>query len=111
MGHAMNPAEVTFYSDGLKIAGYLYSPDDWKPGDAPRPVTTAVVRGDVEQAALEAARIAEQLYEIRYNAGAVALRTYLDAQEQRRAAERAELTSRLALLLAQASLFQVLGGA
>ena len=37
MGHAMNPAEVTFYSDGLKIAGYLYSPDDWKPGDAPRP--------------------------------------------------------------------------
>ena len=33
----MNPTEVTFYSDGLKIAGYLYAPADWKAGDAPRP--------------------------------------------------------------------------
>lgn len=34
MSHAVSPAEVTFYSDGLKIAGYLYSPDGWKPGGA-----------------------------------------------------------------------------
>ena len=33
----MNPSEVFFYSDGARIAGYLFTPDDWKPGDAPRP--------------------------------------------------------------------------
>lgn len=33
----MNPTEVTFYSDSLKIAGYLYTPADWKPGDPVRP--------------------------------------------------------------------------
>ena len=33
----MNPSEVTFYSDGDKIAGYLFTPDDWKAGDPPRP--------------------------------------------------------------------------
>ena len=51
MSHAMSPAEVTFYSDGLKIAGYLYSPDDWKPGDAPRRVREGtpkmVFHGDI----------------------------------------------------------------
>jgi dipeptidyl aminopeptidase/acylaminoacyl peptidase len=33
----MNPAEVSFYSDGDKIAGYLFTPEDWKAGDPPRP--------------------------------------------------------------------------
>lgn len=33
----MNPTEVTFYSDDRKIAGYVFTPDDWKPGDPPRP--------------------------------------------------------------------------
>ncbi len=33
----MNPSEVTFHSDSLKIAGYLYTPADWKTGDASRP--------------------------------------------------------------------------
>lgn len=27
----------TFYSDGLRIAGYLCTPDDWRAGDPPRP--------------------------------------------------------------------------
>lgn len=26
-----------FYSDGLRIAGYLHAPDEWRPGEAPRP--------------------------------------------------------------------------
>lgn len=29
--------EVEYYSDGRKIAGFLYRPKDWKPGDAARP--------------------------------------------------------------------------
>ncbi|MCC7107053.1 MAG: alpha/beta fold hydrolase, partial [Chloroflexi bacterium] len=29
--------DISFYSDGLKIAGYLYTPDDWHEGDPPRP--------------------------------------------------------------------------
>jgi dipeptidyl aminopeptidase/acylaminoacyl peptidase len=29
--------EVTFYSNGLRIAAYLYRPKDWHPGDPPRP--------------------------------------------------------------------------
>lgn len=33
----MNPSEVTFYSDSNKIAGYLFTPADWKAGDPPRP--------------------------------------------------------------------------
>jgi pimeloyl-ACP methyl ester carboxylesterase len=33
----MKPSDVWFYSEGLRIAGYLFSPDDWQPGDPPRP--------------------------------------------------------------------------
>lgn len=33
----MGMTEVTFHSDGDRIAGYLYAPDDWKPGDTARP--------------------------------------------------------------------------
>ena len=33
----MNPANVFFYSDGARIAGYLFTPENWKPDDAPRP--------------------------------------------------------------------------
>ena len=29
--------EVSFHSNGLKIAAWLYRPKDWKPGDPPRP--------------------------------------------------------------------------
>ena len=29
--------DITYYSDGLKIAAHLYTPEDWQPGDPPRP--------------------------------------------------------------------------
>ena len=29
--------DIAYYSDGLEIAAHLYRPDDWKPGDPPRP--------------------------------------------------------------------------
>lgn len=34
--------EVTYYSDGLKIAAHLYAPKDWQPGDPPRPATVTL---------------------------------------------------------------------
>src|SRR5262249_9309728 len=46
--------------------------------------------------ALEAAKTVEHLYEVRYQAGAVALRFWLDAQESRRQAEVAVVNNRLA---------------
>lgn len=33
----MATSDVFFFSDGLRIAGYLCSPDDWRPNDPPRP--------------------------------------------------------------------------
>ena len=33
----MNPTEVSFYSDSHRITGYLFTPEDWKTGDPPRP--------------------------------------------------------------------------
>ena len=59
---------------------------------------------------LDAARTAERLYEVRYRAGAVALRSWLDAQERRRAAETAAAEVQLARLNAQVTVFQALGG-
>lgn len=60
--------------------------------------------------ALADAREAERLYEIRYRAGAVALRVWLEAQEQRRTAEIALADNRLQRLLNQVTLYQALGG-
>jgi pimeloyl-ACP methyl ester carboxylesterase len=37
MAHEKVWDEVEYYSDGRKIAGFLYRPKDWKPGDAARP--------------------------------------------------------------------------
>ncbi len=34
--------EITFYSDGLKIAAYLYAPRDWRPGEPPRPAVVSL---------------------------------------------------------------------
>ncbi len=59
---------------------------------------------------LEAARTAERLYEIRYRAGAVALKSWLDAQEKRRSAEIAVAENRLNQLTNHATLYQALGG-
>ncbi|MFQ1063728.1 efflux transporter outer membrane subunit [Bordetella trematum] len=62
------------------------------------------------QQALAAARQAEQLYETRYRAGAVALRVWLDAQERRRQAEVALDENQLARLRNQVQVYQALGG-
>ena len=37
MAHEKVWDEVEYYSDGRKIAGFLYRPKDWTPGDPPRP--------------------------------------------------------------------------
>jgi len=68
-----------------------------------------------EQAALQtqnltAAREAERLYEIRYRAGAVALRMWLDAQESHRTAELLWAQARLSQLQNFVTLYQALGG-
>ncbi|MDB5894687.1 MAG: transporter [Rhodoferax sp.] len=60
--------------------------------------------------ALEAARQAERLYEIRYRAGSVALKPWLDAQEKRRSAEIAVAENRLNRLDNHAVLVLALGG-
>ena len=67
-------------------------------------------QGERLDAGLRAAREAERLYGVRYRAGAVPLRTYLDAQEQMRAAERAALENRRDQLEAQVTLYEALGG-
>ena len=61
--------------------------------------------------ALAEARRAEQLYEARYRAGAVPLKSWLDAQEKRRSAEIALAENRLNRLSNHATLYQALGGA
>ncbi|MEK6669652.1 MAG: efflux transporter outer membrane subunit [Pseudomonadota bacterium] len=62
------------------------------------------------QDAVAAARNTERLAEIRYRAGAVPLKTWLDAQETRRQAEINLAQSRLNRLNAMVTLYQVLGG-
>jgi len=59
---------------------------------------------------LRAAREAESLYEVRYRAGAVALRFWLDAQEKRRNAEVALAENELNRLLNQVDVYLALGG-
>ena len=62
------------------------------------------------QDAVIAARNTERLAEVRYRAGAVPLKTWLDAQETRRQAEINLAQSRLNRLNAMVTLYQVLGG-
>jgi len=62
------------------------------------------------QESLQAARTAERLYEVRYRAGAAALKAWLDAQEKRRSADIALADNRLARLNNQLALYQALGG-
>jgi len=61
-------------------------------------------------ASFEHARQIESIYEVRYRAGAVALRTWLDAQESRRNAELSLAQARLSQLQNDIALFQALGG-
>ena len=67
-------------------------------------------QGELLEQALAAAQKAEQLYEARYRAGAVPLKSWLDAQEQRRSAEISVTENRLNRLLNQVVLYQALGG-
>jgi len=60
--------------------------------------------------AVTAARTTERLAEVRYRAGAVSLKTWLDAQETRRQAETNLAQSRLNRLNALVTLYQALGG-
>ena len=66
-------------------------------------------RVDLAQA-LDLARQAEGLAEVRYRAGATGLQTWLDAQEARRSAESALAAVRLSQLDNLSALFQALGG-
>jgi NodT family efflux transporter outer membrane factor (OMF) lipoprotein len=59
---------------------------------------------------LEAARKAERMNEVRYRAGAVGLRSWLDAQERRRSAEISLAEAQLSRLNNQVLVYQVLGG-
>jgi NodT family efflux transporter outer membrane factor (OMF) lipoprotein len=59
---------------------------------------------------LDLARKAEELAEIRYQAGSTSLQPWLDAQESRREAERALALARLARLKSAMALYQSLGG-
>jgi len=68
------------------------------------------VQGEQLLVATQAARDAERLSEARYRAGAVALKTWLDAQESRRQVETSLALNRLNRLQARATLFQALGG-
>ncbi|WP_447725708.1 efflux transporter outer membrane subunit [Sphingomonas koreensis] len=60
--------------------------------------------------ARDAARDAERLYEVRYRAGAVPLRMWLDAQDRRRNADLAISGNLLARLQNHVTLHQALGG-
>lgn len=66
-------------------------------------------QGEQLAQALADARRAEELYEVRYRAGAVALKPWLDAQEKRRTAETALAENKLNRLINHATLFQALG--
>jgi NodT family efflux transporter outer membrane factor (OMF) lipoprotein len=59
---------------------------------------------------LDAARAAERMYEVRYRAGSVPLKSWLDAQEKRRSAEIALAENRLNQLNNHSTLYQALGG-
>lgn len=63
----------------------------------------------LEQALASAQRV-ERLYEVRYRNGAVALRTWLDAQETRRDAETSLAENQYTRLKNLATLYRVLGG-
>lgn len=67
-------------------------------------------QGEALARARDAAVEAERRYEVRYRAGAIPLRAWLDAQERRRAAELALSANRLARLQNQVTLHQAIGG-
>lgn len=73
--------------------------------------TNLAAQGAALQRSHDAAVEAERLTEVRYRAGAVPLRTWLDAQERHRQTEIDLSANRLARLQNQIALNQALGGA
>lgn len=72
--------------------------------------TQLALQAEQLDASLRAARQAESLYEVRYRAGAVPLKDWLDAQEKRRTAEIARDENMLNRLVNQVTVYQALGG-
>lgn len=72
--------------------------------------TQLKVQADAQQRTLALAKRAESLNEIRYRAGAVALKQWIDAQESRRNAENSAIQIRLNQLNNMVTLMQSLGG-
>lgn len=68
------------------------------------------IQGLALRRARDAAVDAQRLYEVRYRAGAVALRVWLDAQERQRIAELALSANQFIRLQNQLTLYQALGG-
>lgn len=67
-------------------------------------------QGEKLQQAFDAAKETERLYELRYRAGAVPLKDWLDAQETRRTAEVAVAENYYNRLVNHVTLYQALGG-
>ncbi|WP_114099935.1 efflux transporter outer membrane subunit [Thalassospira profundimaris] len=67
-------------------------------------------RAERLEAALEASRNAESIYETRFRAGAVGMQDWLDAQENRRTTEETLLENQLDRITNLITLYQALGG-
>ncbi len=72
--------------------------------------TQLQIQTDAQQRTLNLAQRAEQLNEVRYRAGAVALKQWIDAQEARRNTQNSLLQIRLSQLNNMVTLMQSLGG-
>ena len=72
--------------------------------------TQLATQGVALQRTLQDAKTAEALYAVRYRAGSVPLRTWLDAQESLRQAQLQVDNNRLQQRLNQSTLYQALGG-
>lgn len=72
--------------------------------------TQYAAQGTLLAASLAAAQKAESLYEAQYRAGAVALKSWLDAQETRRQAQEALAENQYNRILNYVTLCQALGG-
>ncbi len=69
-----------------------------------------LLRGEQLELVLETALQVEEIYRVRYQAGTVPIKAWLDAQENRRQAETALAENRLNLLLNHITLCKALGG-
>ncbi len=72
--------------------------------------TQLAVQGQALAKSLDDAKKAEALYAVRYRAGSVSLRIWLDAQDSLRQAQLAYDSNRLDQLVNQSTLYQALGG-